>query len=358
MNGNRRVVGRAALAVAVALGAWGAGMKTAAAQAPGTRMRVDLHDTSPHTVRRVLVARDVEVEVVDWGGHGPALIFLAGFGNTAHVWDDFAPRFTHGYHVIGITRRGFGASSKPDSGYTSRALAEDILVVMDAMRIPRASFVAHSFAGTELNWLAVRAQARVDRLVYLDAGYDWAELYATPRWTAGPFPRPRLAEGAGTPAEMAAWYAKFAGPGYPESEVRAQFRLSPYDRVGDMLIADSAAEKLMAGTPHARVRQVTMPVLAIYAAPRTVQEKYPWYDEMSPQEKQAAEARFELERDLLERERIRFRNEMRRGISNVVTIPGARHYVFLTHDREVETYIRRFLQSPRRLPRLRDRRFW
>lgn len=346
MNGKRRVIGRAALAAALAAGAWGAGAETAVGQGTLKRSPVDGHDTSPHTVRRVLTGRDVEVEVVDWGGTGPALIFLAGLGNTAHVWDDFAPRFTHGFHVIGITRRGFGASSKPATGYDSATLADDILAVMDAMRIPRASFVAHSFAGTELNWLAVRAQARVNRMVYVDAGFDWAELFATPEYVAGPFPRPRLADGGGTPGEMAAWYAKVAGPGYPESEVRAQYRLSSYGRVGEMLIADSAFAKLMAGTPRATVRQVLIPSLAIYGVPRTVRDRYPWYDQMTPEEKRAAEARFELERDLLERQRIRFRTEMRRGLKGVVTIPGAQAYVFLSHDRDVEVHVRRFLQSP------------
>jgi hypothetical protein len=34
-------------------------------------------------------------------------------GNTAHVYDTFAPQFTDRFHAIGITPRGFGASSRP-----------------------------------------------------------------------------------------------------------------------------------------------------------------------------------------------------------------------------------------------------
>jgi pimeloyl-ACP methyl ester carboxylesterase len=70
-------------------------------------------DTSSRTVRFVQVDKDVKLEVLDWGGTGRPLIFLAGNGNTAHAFDKFAPQFTTKHHVYGITRRGFGDSSKP-----------------------------------------------------------------------------------------------------------------------------------------------------------------------------------------------------------------------------------------------------
>ena len=63
------------------------------------------------TVRMTRIAPGVWLEALDWGGSGAPLVFLAGLGNTAHVFDDFAPQFTDSFHVIGITRRGFGASS-------------------------------------------------------------------------------------------------------------------------------------------------------------------------------------------------------------------------------------------------------
>jgi non-heme chloroperoxidase len=73
------------------------------------------HDPSPHTVQFVTVDKDVKLEVLDWGGTGRPIVLLAGLGDTAHVFDDFAPKLTTGYHVYGITRRGFCASSAPDS---------------------------------------------------------------------------------------------------------------------------------------------------------------------------------------------------------------------------------------------------
>src|SRR5262245_6774246 len=68
------------------------------------------HDPSPHTVQFVTVDKDVRLEVLDWGGTGRPVVLLAGGGNTAHVFDEFAPKLRADYHIYGITRRGFGAS--------------------------------------------------------------------------------------------------------------------------------------------------------------------------------------------------------------------------------------------------------
>jgi hypothetical protein len=49
-------------------------------------------DPSPHRVYFVTVDRDVRLEVLDWGGRGRPIVLLAGSGNTAHVFDDLAPK--------------------------------------------------------------------------------------------------------------------------------------------------------------------------------------------------------------------------------------------------------------------------
>ena len=64
-------------------------------------------DPSPHQVSFVTVEAGVNLEVLDWGGAGRPIVLLAGLGNTAHVFDDFAQKLTRNGHVYGITRRGF-----------------------------------------------------------------------------------------------------------------------------------------------------------------------------------------------------------------------------------------------------------
>jgi pimeloyl-ACP methyl ester carboxylesterase len=151
-------------------------------------------DPSANHVHFIVVpgqaGKDLRLEVVDWGGRGPAVVLLAGLGESGHIYNDLAPRLTDQFRVIALTRRGHGASSHADSStYVLDTLAADITAVMDSLRLKRASLVGHSIAGAEITRVAVRFPGRVDKLVYLDASHDFAGvdsiLSANPAWPAG-----------------------------------------------------------------------------------------------------------------------------------------------------------------------------
>src|SRR5580658_9707764 len=134
-------------------------------------------DSSPHKVQMVPVEKGIQLEVLDWGGAGRPLIFLAGSGDTAHAFDSFAPKFIGQNHVYGITRKGFGASSKPapaNGNYSADRLGDDVLSVMQALRIERPVLVGHSIAGEELSSIGSRFPNKVSGLVYLDAVASWS----------------------------------------------------------------------------------------------------------------------------------------------------------------------------------------
>jgi non-heme chloroperoxidase len=76
--------------------------------------------------------------------------------------------------VYGITRRGFGASSTPESGYSADRLSDDVLAVMDALKIERPVLVGHSHGGDELSSVGSRHPEKVAGLIYLEAGYGYA----------------------------------------------------------------------------------------------------------------------------------------------------------------------------------------
>lgn len=133
-------------------------------------------DPSPHKVQFVTVEDNVKLEVLDWGGSGRPLVFIPGGGATAHNYDTFAPKFTSKYHVYGITPRGFGASSAPTlvSAYTSTRLGDDVIAVLDALKIERPVLVGQSIAGETLSSVGSRHPERVAGLIYLDAAYSYA----------------------------------------------------------------------------------------------------------------------------------------------------------------------------------------
>jgi non-heme chloroperoxidase len=134
-------------------------------------------DTSPHTVQMIPVEGDVKLEVLDWGGTGRPLVLLAGLGDTAHIFDKFAPKLTAKYHVYGITRRGFGASSKPEfvtANYNAARLGDDVLAVIGALHLSHPILAGHSLAGEELSFIGFHHPDAVAGLIYLDAGYTYA----------------------------------------------------------------------------------------------------------------------------------------------------------------------------------------
>ncbi|HEX3966667.1 MAG TPA: alpha/beta hydrolase [Edaphobacter sp.] len=134
-------------------------------------------DSAPHTTQFVTVEQSVRLEVVDWGGSGSPLIFLAGAGDSAHRFDRFAPQFTKQHHVYGITRRGTGPSSSPapaNGNYTADHLGDDVLAVMKALHIERPVLVGHSIAGQELSSIGSRFPQKVSGLIYLDGATGFA----------------------------------------------------------------------------------------------------------------------------------------------------------------------------------------
>jgi pimeloyl-ACP methyl ester carboxylesterase len=82
--------------------------------------------------------------VLDWGGSGRSLVLLTGLANSAHIFDQFAPKLIANYHVYGVSRRGFGASSNPESGYEADRMGDDVMAVLDALKLSRPVLAGHS----------------------------------------------------------------------------------------------------------------------------------------------------------------------------------------------------------------------
>ena len=144
-------------------------MLAAVTMTAGPQSSAAWRDPSNHQVRFVTVDQGVTLEVLDWGGTGRAIVLLAGSGNSAHVFDEFAPKLTDCCHVYGITRRGYGASAQPQSGYDDQRLADDVFQVIERERIQAPVLVGHSAAGGEMTTIGRQHSDRLSGLVYMDA---------------------------------------------------------------------------------------------------------------------------------------------------------------------------------------------
>src|SRR5260370_22368018 len=250
-------------------------------------------DPSPHTSRFVTVEKGVRLEVLDWGGSGRPLVLLAGGGDTAHVLDDFAPKLTPNFHVYGITRRGFGQSDFPPEGWGADRLGDDVLAVLDSLKLIRPVLVGHSLGGEELSSLSTRYPTRIAALVSLEAGYPYAfengkgptmKEFQDARKLAPRAPPPSGSALASFAALQQA-YMRGLGFTYPEGELRQQFTTTSDGGVGKQRDFPGEAVMLEGMKKYA---DIPVPALVIFAIPHA-QAK--WVnDSTDPKVREAAKA--------------------------------------------------------------------
>ena len=187
-------------------------------------------------VKFVTVENDVQLEVLDWGGSGSPLVLLAGLGDTAHVFDDFAQTLTARHRVLAITRRAHGRSSTPPTGYGFPRLAEDVVRVIEAMGVSRPIVIGHSFAGEEMHALGARDSEKIAGMVYLDAAFNRgdnsdSEAYRAVARSLPSAPGPSPTDLASF-AALRAFPIRIQGAVGPEAHLRTRFTANPDGSVG------------------------------------------------------------------------------------------------------------------------------
>ncbi len=303
-------------------------------------------DASPHRAGRVAVG-GVRIEYLDWGGTGPALVFVPGMGNSAHVFDEFAPRFANRHRVVGVTRVGYGGSDRPEADvYGVRARIEHVRAVMDTLGLARAVLVGHSLGGDELTAFAGAYPERTAGLVYLDAAYDRKRMPAVPdefKHAATQGPQPTAEELAGVLA-FQRYQDRLQGFHVPIGEALAT---TEFDSAG-ALVAHSTPPRVGAAIRDAfespDYSRVRAPVLAIYADLRTASDMLPWL-RADPAADERVTARLrEGVFPAQAADRARFAREVKGAR---VVMLRAHHYLFITHAAEVERRMREFLAAAR-----------
>jgi pimeloyl-ACP methyl ester carboxylesterase len=319
---------------------------------PASPQQVGWADPAPHVVRFVPVDTDVQLEVLDWGGSGPAIVLLAGLGDTAHVFDDFAPMLKAGHRVLAVTRRAHGRSSAPLTGYDFVRLAEDVVRVIDASGLNKPVVIGHSFAGEELHALGARHSAKIAGLVYIDAAFNRGddsdtETYGAVARTLPAAPRPGPGDLASFTA-LRSFLVKTHGFAGPESYLRTRWIANADGTVARMWAPELPIRQAMSKEMQAAYRpynpeRIRVPALALYAAPGSATDMMrPWYAADDPAVRERVEKLYGLERERVDNHIKWFERFAERG--RVAKVSGA-HHLFLSNPREVLQQIEAFMSS-------------
>lgn len=301
---------------------------------------------SPHSTQFVTVEKDVKIEALDWGGTGRPMVLVPGLGNTAHVFDTFVQKLTPKYHVYGVTRRGFGASSAPASGYEADRLGDDVLAVLDALKIEKPVLVGHSLGGEELSSIGSRHPERVAGLIYLDAGYAYAFFdpsHPDPQNLTIEVPDlmrkiAQLQPGNG-PADPRPLIKELLESTLPAFERDLREQVKNLDTVPPAVLAAQASapvpgptRAIMSGMQ--KYNKIPVPILAIYAVPH---DQGPLASP-DPEKKAAQEAR-----DVETVGAVAKAFEAGLPTAKVVRIAHANHYVFRSNEadvlREIDAFV-------------------
>jgi pimeloyl-ACP methyl ester carboxylesterase len=259
----------------------------------------------------VSTADTVRVFYTDTGGPGPVVVFGHGFFMDSSMFDSQVKYCAaQGFRTLCYDARGHGETeSDPDQRFTYWDSARDLLAVMDAAGVERATLAGMSQGGYTALRVALLAPGRVESLVLLDteAGASdedekasYRELFTA--WTDPAVPLDPLADNlaprliGGTAADRAPWREKW------HASDRAAIRAAAECLVERDSVLD-------------RLGEIRCPALVLRGE----------YDESSTAEKSAALAA---------------------GLPDagpVVTIPGAGHAANWTHADQVNEALDRFL---------------
>lgn len=119
-------------------------------------------------------ADGMRIHALEWSTEGVPLVLVHGFGNEAHIWDDFAPLVAPHYRVIAIDQRGHGDSSHDaELRYDYDYLVADLEAVTAALGIERMVLVGHSLGGRTSMLFAGKHPERMAGLVIVDSAPEF-----------------------------------------------------------------------------------------------------------------------------------------------------------------------------------------
>ena len=107
------------------------------------------------------------------GGKGQPLLLLHGYPQTHAMWAPVAEKLAENFTVVCPDLRGYGDSSKPESGedhsgYSKRAMANDMVQVMENLGFGRFKVAGHDRGARVTHRMMLDHEARLESAAIID----------------------------------------------------------------------------------------------------------------------------------------------------------------------------------------------
>jgi haloacetate dehalogenase len=220
-------------------------------------------------------------------GSGSPILLLHGFPQTHLMWRSVAPVLARSFTVVCADLRGYGRSSCPASTpehapYAKRAMANDMVVVMERLGFRRFSVAGHDRGGRVAYRLALDHPDRIERVAVLDVlptetVWDRADArFSLAYWPwsllAQPEPLPERLLSAAADAVVDNALGRWGSPPavFPP-EVRAAYVEALRDparvhAICEEYRAAATLDRAHDQTDRMRGRRITSPLLALWSA--------------------------------------------------------------------------------------------
>jgi 3-oxoadipate enol-lactonase len=120
---------------------------------------------------RTIKAAGLEIAYRQEGKAGaPAVLLSHSVLSDHRMWDPLVQRLAADYSVLRYDTRGHGRSSAPPAPYTLAQMADDVPVLLDALKIQRVHFIGSSLGGMIGQQLGARHGGRLLSLTLANTG--------------------------------------------------------------------------------------------------------------------------------------------------------------------------------------------
>lgn len=126
--------------------------------------------TEPKMIQ--IIVDDVMINLAHWKGNGKPILAVHGITANCMCWDILANNLTPGFDFLAMDLRGRGRSDKPASGYSADHHVNDIVGILDELRIEKVNLMGHSLGAFITLAFAAKHPDRIDRIVLVDGGGD------------------------------------------------------------------------------------------------------------------------------------------------------------------------------------------
>jgi pimeloyl-ACP methyl ester carboxylesterase len=300
-------------------------------------------DTAAHK-SGVVTANGIRLHYLDWGGSGPALIFIHGGLDNAHIFDNLAQAFSDHFRVIAYDLRGHGRSDAKGP-FDTATRTEDLRGLMDRLGIAKAHLAGWSLGGNDITAMAGSHPEKVDSIVYLEGAYDWGSPALADAFKFVPidFQAPASAMkslDAYRAYQKSVWFPAVSDMSRFEAYVRDLVVVQPDGSVRRRM-TDSVTQDVLRTTLTGRrdYTKVRSPALAIYAET--------FFDVRHGDPAQLAK-NLDWERRYLGPFRAASIDRIRRELPSVeiVKVPGTHKDFAFTSREQVVSAMKRFLSGP------------